>query len=211
MLVILDKCKMLKTTVLISQLNSKARQILYNKRHYATQSTHFGFKQVKTDEKQGKGIGIVKAKHLGQRLTTCFRIEVNEVFSNVARTYDLMNDTMSFGLHRIWKDQFIHDLKPSVGMKLIDVAGGTGDIAFRYLHYLKNHNKHEYFSENTNRTNLVTVCDINSNMLEVGKERSITLGYTNGTIKRKNMILINFGLLRQKVAYTEIKPNQRIN
>ncbi len=52
---------------------------------------------------------------------------MNEVFSNVAKTYDLMNDTMSFGLHRVWKDLFIRELSPNVNMRLIDVAGEIAD------------------------------------------------------------------------------------
>ena len=53
-------------------------------------------------------------------------ILVYEVFKKVAETYDLMNDVMSVGVHRLWKDEFVHQLSPHDGMKLIDVAGGTG-------------------------------------------------------------------------------------
>lgn len=73
-----------------------------------------------------------------------------------------MNDAMSFGVHRIWKDIYIDRLSPTPGIRLLDVAGGTGDIAFRVLNYLKN----------TEPASHVTVCDINPSMLEVGKKRS---------------------------------------
>src|SRR6185369_4857463 len=56
---------------------------------------------------------------------------VGEIFSSVARRYDLMNDLMSAGIHRLWKDAFVDWLNPQPGMAVLDVAGGTGDIAFR--------------------------------------------------------------------------------
>lgn len=83
--------------------------------HYESGYTHFGFENVKEEE---------KAKR------------VRKVFDDVANSYDKMNDTMSFGLHRIWKDIFIDRLGPTSGTKLLDVAGGTGDIAFRFLNYV---------------------------------------------------------------------------
>ena len=58
---------------------------------------------------------------------------VNKVFDSVAFRYDLMNDLMSAGLHRLWKDSFIDWLAPRKNTHLLDVAGGTGDIAFRFL------------------------------------------------------------------------------
>ena len=90
----------------------------------------------------------------------------------MADSYDNMNDAMSFGIHRIWKDIFIQELGPTHGSRLLDSAGGTGDIAFRYLNYLKN------TSNPTNAESHVTVCDINPNMLEVGKIRSEKQGWT---------------------------------
>lgn len=77
-----------------------------------TQKTHFGFKTVDEDAKAGM---------------------VHGVFTNVASKYDVMNDAMSMGVHRIWKDAMMDWLAPRKGMKLLDVAGGTGDIAFRFL------------------------------------------------------------------------------
>lgn len=83
----------------------------------STETTSFGFKEVKIEEKQK---------------------EVNKVFNNVAEKYDVMNDIMSFGLHRVWKNYLIEEINPNYQMKLIDVAGGTGDIAFRFLNHLEN-------------------------------------------------------------------------
>ena len=56
---------------------------------------------------------------------------VSEVFSSVARRYDIMNDLMSCGMHRLWKDRFVNRVKPRPGENILDMAGGTGDIAFR--------------------------------------------------------------------------------
>ena len=81
---------------------------------------------------------------------------VGEVFSSVARRYDLMNDLMSGGMHRLWKDRFVSRVKPRPGEEILDMAGGTGDVAFRMAR----------------RGALVTVGDINADMLEVGKQRA---------------------------------------
>lgn len=87
-----------------------------------------------------------------------------------------MNDAMSMGIHRIWKDIFIDRLSPTSGTKLLDMAGGTGDISFRYIKYLNKLNNSDVKSK-------VTVSDINQHMLDVGKQRSINLGLTNSNLK----------------------------
>ncbi|WP_425256238.1 bifunctional demethylmenaquinone methyltransferase/2-methoxy-6-polyprenyl-1,4-benzoquinol methylase UbiE [Microbaculum marinisediminis] len=102
--------------------------------------THFGFESVREDEKQGK---------------------VDAVFDRVARRYDLMNDMMSGGLHRLWKDAMIAWLNPprgGAGWSVLDVAGGTGDIAFRIAEAAP--------------AAEITVLDINPNMLDVGAARA---------------------------------------
>ena len=81
---------------------------------------------------------------------------VGAVFSSVARRYDLMNDLMSGGMHRLWKDRFVARVKPRPGEQILDMAGGTGDVAFRLAE----------------RGAEVTVADINRDMLEVGKQRA---------------------------------------
>ena len=90
---------------------------------------------------------------------------VNEVFHSVARKYDVMNDLMSAGLHRVWKSAFVDWLSPPkrAGWKALDVAGGTGDIAFRIF---------EASGGNAD----VTVLDFNSSMLEVGQDRATKKG-----------------------------------
>ena len=85
---------------------------------------------------------------------------VGAVFSNVARKYDVMNDAMSGGMHRLWKDRFVRRLKPRAGEAILDMAGGTGDIAFRLA---------DAGAE-------VTVADINQDMLDVGVERAMERG-----------------------------------
>ena len=105
------------------------------------EETHFGFASVPLHEKQGK---------------------VNEVFHSVARKYDLMNDLMSAGLHRLWKSALVSRLRPPMGdrpWRHLDVAGGTGDVAFRIL-------------EAAGAGAHVTVLDINGDMLAVGRERA---------------------------------------
>ncbi|KAI9007327.1 UbiE/COQ5 methyltransferase [Gaertneriomyces semiglobifer] len=116
-------------------------------------TTHFGFKTVREDEKESL---------------------VGKVFGNVARSYDVMNDVMSGGIHRVWKDHFIRQLAPGPDTHLLDVAGGTGDIAFRFLDYTKN-------THGSAANAKVTVVDINPAMLEVGKQRAPEFGYGNAS------------------------------
>ena len=118
------------------------------------QEVPFGFKQVKREEKQ---------KH------------VDDVFSRVAEGYDKMNDAMSVGVHRLWKDEFVRMLGPGPGIRLLDLAGGTGDISFRVVEAVRaaksrSHAKQVMPSE-------VILSDINPNMLRVGEERARKLGY----------------------------------
>ncbi len=85
------------------------------------------------------------------------RARVGGVFSNVASSYDVMNDAMSAGMHRVWKDRFVRRIKPRDGDMILDMAGGTGDIAFRLQ----------------SKGAMVTVADINPEMLAVGMERAM--------------------------------------
>ncbi|MBX9797375.1 class I SAM-dependent methyltransferase [Sphingomonas sp.] len=85
---------------------------------------------------------------------------VGQVFSSVARRYDLMNDAMSAGLHRRWKDRFVRRVKPQMSETILDMAGGTGDIAFRLAE----------------SGAAITVADINPQMLEVGMDRAAKRG-----------------------------------
>ncbi|GAN08311.1 conserved hypothetical protein [Mucor ambiguus] len=105
-------------------------------------TTHFGFRNVAEEEKESL---------------------VHNVFANVASKYDVMNDAMSLGIHRIWKDEFIRSMAPGPGTKLLDVAGGTGDIALKFLDYCKN-----VHHDNTATVKLV---DINAHMLGEGEKR----------------------------------------
>ena len=99
----------------------------------------FGYEDIAAEEKTGR---------------------VGEVFSNVSRKYDIMNDAMSGGMHRLWKDRFVRLVKPQRGEAILDMAGGTGDIAFRMAA----------------RGAEVTVADINQDMLDVGIERALERG-----------------------------------
>ncbi len=104
------------------------------------ETTHFGFENVRFDEKQAR---------------------VDDVFHNVAARYDVMNDLMSGGLHRVWKDRLVAavNLPKRAPFRHLDVAGGTGDVAFRVLRA-------------GGPLTAVTVLDINAAMLEVGRSRA---------------------------------------
>ena len=105
----------------------------------AEQTTHFGFETVPEAEKAGK---------------------VQNVFTSVASKYDIMNDVMSVGIHRIWKEAMMDWLAPRPGQKLLDVAGGTGDISFKFL--------------KRSGSGHATVLDITENMLIEGRKRAET-------------------------------------
>src|ERR1043165_9846416 len=101
---------------------------------------------------------------------------VGEVFSSVARRYDVMNDLMSGGLHRLWKDRFVARVKPRPGEHILDMAGGTGDVSFRMAR----------------RGALVTVSDINADMLEVGRERAQARALSGLSWKVENAVKLSF-------------------
>ena len=101
---------------------------------------------------------------------------VGEVFSSVARRYDLMNDLMSGGMHRLWKDRFVARVKPRSGEVILDTAGGTGDVAFRMAR----------------RGAHVTVADINADMLGVGKQRAEARRLTGLSWKVENAEALSF-------------------
>ena len=96
---------------------------------------------------------------------------VHRVFASVAPRYDLMNDLMSAGVHRLWKSTLVDVLNPRPGERLLDVAGGTGDIAFRILR--------RQMARRAAQPD-VTVCDINAAMLSVGRDRAADRGLLKG-------------------------------
>jgi demethylmenaquinone methyltransferase / 2-methoxy-6-polyprenyl-1,4-benzoquinol methylase len=120
-----------------------------------TDTVSFGYQEVAPDEKTQR---------------------VGEVFSNVARKYDIMNDAMSGGMHRLWKDKFVRRVKPQTGEDILDVAGGTGDIAFR----MEKSGAH------------ITVSDINPDMLGVGMERAVDRGVDTMVWSEQNAEKLNF-------------------
>jgi demethylmenaquinone methyltransferase/2-methoxy-6-polyprenyl-1,4-benzoquinol methylase len=110
----------------------------------------FGFRDVPEAEKEGL---------------------VREVFSSVAARYDVMNDLMSGGIHRIWKDAMVEWLNPQPGWRVLDVAGGTGDIAFRIAEMARVRKKDKGGEPPQNNIE-VTVCDINEKMVGEGVRRA---------------------------------------
>jgi demethylmenaquinone methyltransferase / 2-methoxy-6-polyprenyl-1,4-benzoquinol methylase len=121
----------------------------------ATTETDFGNRRVRLEDKQTL---------------------VDDVFHSVARRYDLMNDLMSGGMHRLWKDRFVARVKPRTGEDILDMAGGTGDVAFRMAQ----------------RGAKVTVADINADMLDVGKQRADQRGIPGLKWKVENAERLTF-------------------
>ncbi len=111
--------------------------------HNPATTVDFGFRSVAPAEKAGM---------------------VRAVFDSVAPRYDLMNDLMSLGIHRVWKQIFISDLQPRPGHTLLDLAGGTGDISFGWL---------------KRGGGKVFLTDINNAMLSVGRDRALNRGFSN--------------------------------
>ncbi len=112
-----------------------------------TQQTHFGFEQVNIDDKEHK---------------------VKHVFSSVAPNYDIMNDIMSGGLHRLWKKITIGHAAVKAGDRVLDIASGTGDLAEAFYHQVN--------SKYKNKNGEVWMTDINADMLQQGKERLLNKG-----------------------------------
>ncbi|XP_051981915.1 2-methoxy-6-polyprenyl-1,4-benzoquinol methylase, mitochondrial-like [Xyrauchen texanus] len=142
-------------------------------------STHFGFETVPEEDKAER---------------------VYKVFESVAKKYDVMNDAMSLGIHRLWKDTLLHIMNPQPGLRLLDTAGGTGDISFRFLEYthsmydrqqrqrarsnqtpswqdLAGHYKTDEAAPSQSRA---VVYDINKEMLKVGKQKAEKAGIGTG-------------------------------
>ncbi|MGO1119019.1 bifunctional demethylmenaquinone methyltransferase/2-methoxy-6-polyprenyl-1,4-benzoquinol methylase UbiE [Rhodovibrionaceae bacterium A322] len=128
-------------------------------------TTHFGFRDVRREEKAPL---------------------VQGVFSSVAENYDLMNDLMSGGIHRLWKSAMIDWLNPQPGMVHLDVAGGTGDIAFRSLDRAAEESERRVQEgrlspeEAEAKAAKVVVCDLTHDMLRVGRDRALDQGRLSG-------------------------------
>ena len=183
-----------------------AKQTLFNQRDDinnphtpdtdGNEQTHFGYKTVNKAEKQAR---------------------VADVFTSVAKKYDIMNDLMSFGIHRLWKRYAISLSGVRAGQHVLDIAGGTGDLA-------------KVFSREVGRNGHVVLSDINAAMLEVGRERLINAGCNNVDFVLANaetlapfddesfdLITISFGLRNVtdkdaalKSMYRVLKPGGRL-
>ncbi|GFP90459.1 2-methoxy-6-polyprenyl-1 4-benzoquinol methylase mitochondrial [Phtheirospermum japonicum] len=147
-------CRVLKRNNFLSPLRNSCS-------HLHSHSTSFGFKEVREEEKSQL---------------------VGNVFTSVASSYDIMNDVMSGGLHRLWKERLVSKLNPFPGMKHLDVAGGTGDVAFRILDSINSVGRRamrDIHDDNVLDETQIFVCDINPNMLNVGKKRAQERGFGN--------------------------------
>lgn len=153
------------------------------------EETHFGYQTVKKSEKQEK---------------------VAQVFTSVAKKYDIMNDLMSFGIHRLWKRYAISLTGVRSGQSVLDIAGGTGDLA-------------KVFSKEVGRTGRVVLSDINEAMLEVGRERLINAGCNNVDFVLANaenlepfadesfdLVTISFGLRNVTDKESALKSMHRV-
>ncbi len=160
------------------------------------EETHFGYKKVKKAEKQAR---------------------VADVFTSVAKKYDIMNDLMSFGIHRLWKRYTISLSGVRAGQHVLDIAGGTGDLA-------------KAFSREVGRNGRVVLSDINAAMLDVGRERLINTGCNNVDFVLANaetlapfedesfdLLTISFGLRNVtdkdaalRAMYRVLKPGGRL-
>jgi len=150
-----------RSRVVLSQSHFLSTQVQQSSTtpYVSGDSTHFGFTEVAVGEKEAR---------------------VRKVFENVADSYDIMNDFMSGGLHRLWKDYFVDSSKvehmakavrnvPETKLAILDVAGGTGDIAFRMAE--ASHAMERSKSSGEDPVS-ITVCDINPEMLRVGAQRA---------------------------------------
>ncbi|MBB3106354.1 demethylmenaquinone methyltransferase/2-methoxy-6-polyprenyl-1,4-benzoquinol methylase [Psychrobacter luti] len=183
-----------------------AKQTLFNQRDDinnphtpdtdGNEQTHFGYQTVNKAEKQAR---------------------VADVFTSVAKKYDIMNDLMSFGIHRLWKRYAISLSGVRAGQHVLDIAGGTGDLA-------------KVFSREVGRNGKVVLSDINAAMLEVGRERLINAGCNNVDFVLANaetlapfddnsfdLLTISFGLRNVtdkdaalKSMYRVLKPGGRL-
>ena len=152
---------------------------------------------------------------------------VRDVFDSVADQYDLMNDLMSGGVHRLWKDHLIRKIRPRAGLNYLDVAGGTGDIAFKIKKYLeKNFNKPDGASATAAgllKKTSITLCDLNWDMLRVGRDRAVDQGWLDDfewvTGNAENLPLpdesvdvytISFGLRNVTHIDTALKEAHRV-
>ena len=183
-----------------------AKQTLFNQRDDinnphtpdtdGNEETHFGYKTVNKAEKQAR---------------------VADVFTSVAKKYDIMNDLMSFGIHRLWKRYAISLSGVRAGQHVLDIAGGTGDLA-------------KVFSREVGKNGHVVLSDINAAMLEVGRERLINAGCNNVDFVLANaetlapfddnsfdLVTISFGLRNVtdkdaalKSMYRVLKPGGRL-
>lgn len=163
---------------------------------HSEQKTHFGYEQVPVQTKQKR---------------------VDEVFHSVAGKYDLMNDLMSFGIHRLWKKIAVHVSHCRPGHRVLDLASGTGDLAYQFSKIVKNQGQ-------------VVLADINASMLKIGRDRLTDRGAIHNTNYVQangealpfpdndfNLVIIGFGLRNitdKKQALSEmyrvLKPGGKV-
>mmetsp|Transcript_10137 Transcript_10137/g.18258 ORF Transcript_10137/g.18258 Transcript_10137/m.18258 type:complete len:323 (+) Transcript_10137:70-1038(+) len=142
-----------------SDLKSKENEDLNDtsSSEYHPRMTHFGFQSVREEFKSTL---------------------VGNVFSNVASSYDIMNDLMSGGIHRLWKDSFVKSMNAmDTSLDILDVAGGTGDIGMRIVEH-----RRKQKNSSSSMSSPVMVCDVNQKMLDIGKKRAVQRGYSSSEI-----------------------------
>jgi len=177
--------------LLLQLQNSDVRNLMHASRHFysSVSQNQINENQLRNENENQLKLSLNEEPKVDfgfEKVTTSEKAKkVYNVFEAVASNYDVMNDFMSAGVHRVWKDYFVDRLSPiRPGTRILDIAGGTGDIAFRIANNIERYNKkNQINAEGENvKPSQILVSDINEAMLEVGKKRALKLDLSSPDI-----------------------------